>query len=49
MPKTVALFVPCFIDQLQPQVAIDTVAVLRQCRVHSHLPGRPNLLWTARI
>ena len=30
MPKTVALFVPCFIDQLQPQVAIDTVKVLRR-------------------
>jgi L-lactate dehydrogenase complex protein LldE len=30
MPKTVALFVPCFIDQLLPQVAIDTVKVLRR-------------------
>ena len=30
MPKTVALFIPCFIDQLQPQVAIDTVKVLRR-------------------
>jgi L-lactate dehydrogenase complex protein LldE len=30
MPKTVALFVPCFIDQLQPQVAIDTVKVLQR-------------------
>ena len=30
MPKTVALFVPCFVDQLQPRVAIDTVKVLRR-------------------
>lgn len=30
MTKTVALFVPCFIDQLQPQVAIDALKVLRR-------------------
>lgn len=30
MTKTVALFVPCFIDQLQPQVAIDSLKVLRR-------------------
>lgn len=30
MAKTVALFVPCFVDQLQPQVAIDAVRVLRR-------------------
>ena len=30
MSKTVALFVPCFVDQLQPQVAMDTAKVLRR-------------------
>jgi len=30
MPYRVSLFVPCFVDQLLPQVAIDTVAVLRR-------------------
>jgi len=30
MPPKVSLFVPCFVDQLQPQVAVDTVKVLRR-------------------
>jgi L-lactate dehydrogenase complex protein LldE len=39
MPKTVALFVPCFIDQLQPQVAIDTVKVLRRIGYNVEFPA----------
>ncbi|HLH08528.1 MAG TPA: (Fe-S)-binding protein [Terriglobales bacterium] len=38
MPKTVSLFVPCFVDQLQPQVAIDTVKVLRRIGYTVHFP-----------
>jgi L-lactate dehydrogenase complex protein LldE len=30
MPRKVSLFVPCFVDQLLPQVAVDTVKVLRR-------------------
>jgi len=30
MPLKVSLFVPCFVDQLLPQVALDTVTVLRR-------------------
>jgi L-lactate dehydrogenase complex protein LldE len=30
MARKVSLFVPCFVDQLQPQVAVDTVKVLRR-------------------
>src|SRR5262245_65867506 len=30
MAYHVSLFVPCFVDQLLPQVAVDTVAVLRR-------------------
>lgn len=30
MPHKVSLFVPCFVDQLLPQVALDTVTVLRR-------------------
>jgi L-lactate dehydrogenase complex protein LldE len=35
MARKVSLFVPCFVDQLQPQVAVDTVTVLRRlgCQV----------------
>ena len=29
MARNVSLFVPCFVDQLQPEVAVDTVKVLR--------------------
>jgi len=30
MPQTVSLFIPCFVDQLMPEVAADTVQVLRR-------------------
>lgn len=30
MPRKVSLFVPCFVDQLLPEVAVDTVKVLRK-------------------
>jgi L-lactate dehydrogenase complex protein LldE len=30
MPRRVSLFVPCFIDQLLPEVAVNTVKVLRR-------------------
>src|SRR5215831_1377514 len=30
MARKVALFVPCFVDQLMPEVAVDTVKVLRR-------------------
>jgi L-lactate dehydrogenase complex protein LldE len=30
MARKVSLFVPCFVDQLQPEVAVDTVTVLRR-------------------
>src|SRR5215813_2451728 len=30
MARKVSLFVPCFVDQLLPQVAVDTVTVLRR-------------------
>lgn len=30
MSRTVSLFVPCFIDQLLPEIAVDTVTVLRR-------------------
>lgn len=30
MPQTITLFVPCFVDQLVPQVALDMVTVLRR-------------------
>jgi L-lactate dehydrogenase complex protein LldE len=30
MPRRVSLFVPCFVDQLLPEVAVDTVKVLRR-------------------
>jgi L-lactate dehydrogenase complex protein LldE len=29
MPRKISLFVPCFVDQLAPEVAVDTVKVLR--------------------
>ncbi len=36
MSRKVSLFVPCFVDQLLPQVAVDTVKVLRRvgCEVN---------------
>ena len=30
MPQTVSLFVPCFVDQLMPEVAVDAVKVLQR-------------------
>lgn len=30
MGKTITLFIPCFVDQMAPQVALDMVAVLRR-------------------
>ena len=30
MARKISLFVPCFVDQLQPEVAVDTVTVLRR-------------------
>lgn len=30
MKRTISLFIPCFVDQLLPQVAVDTVKVLRR-------------------
>jgi L-lactate dehydrogenase complex protein LldE len=30
MPPKVSLFIPCFVDQLLPEVAVDTVKVLRR-------------------
>ncbi len=30
MPQKISLFVPCFVDQLMPDVAVDTVTVLRR-------------------
>lgn len=30
MPHRVSLFIPCFVDQLLPEVAVDTVKVLRR-------------------
>lgn len=39
MGRKVALFVPCFVDQLNPQVAIDTVRVLE--RVGCEVEFRP--------
>jgi L-lactate dehydrogenase complex protein LldE len=38
MPRKVSLFVPCFVDQLQPQVAIDTVRVLRRLGCEVEFP-----------
>ncbi len=47
MPRRVSLFVPCFVDQLLPEVAVDTVKVLRRagCEVgfpqHQTCCGQP--------
>jgi L-lactate dehydrogenase complex protein LldE len=30
MPATITLFIPCFVDQFQPQVGVDLVRVLRR-------------------
>ena len=36
--QTIALFVPCFVDQLNPEVGIDMVRVLRRIGYAVHLP-----------
>ena len=38
MSKKVALFIPCFVDQLQPQVGVDTVKVLRRAGYNVEFP-----------
>ena len=38
MARKVSLFVPCFVDQLQPQVAVDTVKVLRRLGCEVNFP-----------
>jgi L-lactate dehydrogenase complex protein LldE len=38
MPARLALFVPCFVDQLQPQVATDMVRVLRRLGYDVYFP-----------
>lgn len=37
MPK-VALFIPCFVDQLSPQVGMDMAQVLRRIGCQLHFP-----------
>ena len=39
MARKVSLFVPCFVDQLQPQVAVDTVKVLRRLGCEVDFPA----------
>ncbi len=38
MPRRVSLFVPCFVDQLLPEVAVDTVKVLRRVGCEVEFP-----------
>lgn len=38
MKRKVSLFVPCFVDQLVPEVAVDTVKVLRRMRYAVDFP-----------
>ncbi|HEY3926960.1 MAG TPA: (Fe-S)-binding protein [Candidatus Koribacter sp.] len=38
MDKRVALFIPCFVDQMQPQVGLDTVKVLRRLSFQVEYP-----------
>jgi L-lactate dehydrogenase complex protein LldE len=38
MPRKVSLFVPCFVDQLLPEVAVDTVKVLRRVGCEAEFP-----------
>ena len=38
MKKTAALFIPCFVDQLMPQVGLDTVKVLRRAGWQTEFP-----------
>jgi L-lactate dehydrogenase complex protein LldE len=39
MARRVALFVPCFVDQLLPEVAVDTVKVLRRVGCEVSFPA----------
>ena len=39
MPRKVALFIPCFVDQLHPQVGMDTAQVLRRIGCEVEFPG----------
>jgi len=39
MPPRVALFIPCFVDQLYPQVGLDTVRVLRKIGCEVEFPA----------
>jgi L-lactate dehydrogenase complex protein LldE len=38
MQRRISLFVPCFVDQLKPQVAVDTVKVLRRIGYEVEFP-----------
>jgi L-lactate dehydrogenase complex protein LldE len=38
VPRKVSLFIPCFVDQLLPEVAVDTVKVLRRLRYAVEFP-----------
>src|SRR5690242_5450147 len=38
MGRKVSLFVPCFVDQLLPEVAVDTVKVLRRIGCEVNFP-----------
>jgi L-lactate dehydrogenase complex protein LldE len=38
MPRKVSLFVPCYVDQLLPQVAVDTVKLLRRVGCEVEFP-----------
>jgi L-lactate dehydrogenase complex protein LldE len=38
MPPQVALFIPCFVDQLQPQIGLDAARVLRRVGCEVHFP-----------
>src|SRR5260370_13032703 len=39
MPYKVSIFVPCFVEQLLPQVAVDTVTVLRRIGCEVSFPA----------
>jgi L-lactate dehydrogenase complex protein LldE len=38
MEKRVALFIPCFVDQMSPQIGLDTVTVLRRVGYNVEYP-----------
>ena len=39
MARKISLFIPCFVDQLQPEVAVDTVKVLRRIGCEVDFPA----------